>query len=507
MLRTGRTLVKVGQQPCGATVPLSGQKGFRSPRIVLLPRLFATFARVTERFPFAFCLILLLALSVASCGPMPATNPTPLFPQPTVTPTPTVPPKPTTPWPQDLSQLDRVAAFDELVRLVSEYYPYTCLGYKDVDIQASGDPLRAELVADPSAETFERVVRDFMAALQDGHASLAWTPAAAEHYTMPPLLGVAEVEGKAIVTRVMDPSLEEVGLVAGVEIMAVNGLPVSEALQRVPHFLTACGTEYCRAWKSYHFLLSGEARSTVDITFIDLEGAERQITAQRASGLEALIRTSRRSASARRLEDDVGYIYLPHFHNDNPPPDAFFESRLREMRDFPFLVIDVRGNGGGSEVYSQAINGLLFDQRVEYGRYESCIPEEQIDLFVEPGPWYYEGQVYILIDGGCFSTCADFLQPHWQTGRSILIGRTAQRGGGNPGRGTVNLPDSLEARFPLLLFLDPDGDERELIEPNIYVPLRIEDIRQGVDRDLGTALELIAEQRQEVSSHLERGTE
>jgi C-terminal processing protease CtpA/Prc len=419
---------------------------------------------------FAFCLILLLALALAGCGPMPTTSLTPLPLQPTATPMPTVVPTPVDSWPQDLSPLDRVAAFDELVRLVSEYYPYTCLGYKDIDIH-----------------------------LQDGHASLAWTPAAAERYTMPPLFQVAEVEGKAIVSQVMDPALEEMGLAAGVEIIAVDGLPVGEALERVPPFLTACGTEYCRTWKSYHFLLSGEAQGTVDITFIDLEGAEREITAQRASGLEALIRTSRRSASARRLEDDVGYIYLPHFHNDNPPPDAFFESRLREMRDFPFLIIDVRGNGGGSEVYSQAINGLLFDQRLEYGRYESCIPEEQMDLFVEPGPWYYEGQVYILIDGSCFSTCADFLQPHWQTGRSILIGRTAQRGGGNPSRGTVKLPDRLEARVPLSFFLDRDGDERELIEPNIYVSLRIEDIRQGVDRDLETAHELIAEQRQEVS--------
>ena len=450
---------------------------------------------------FAFCLILLLALCVASCGPTPESPSLP--PRPTATPTPTVAPTPVDSWPQDLSQLDRVAAFDELVRLVSEYYPYTCLGYKDIDIQASGDQLKAELVADPSAETFERVVRDFMAALQDGHASLAWTPAAAERYTMPPLFQVAEVEGEAIVTQVMDPSLEEMGLAAGVEIMVVDGLRVSETLERVPHFLTACDTEYCRTWKSYHFLLSGEAQSTVDITFIDLEGVERQITAQRAFGLEALIRTSRRSASARRLEDDVGYIYLPHFHNDNPPPDAFFESRLREMRDLPFLIIDVRGNGGGSEVHSQAINDLLFDQRVDYGRYESCIPEEQMDLFVEPGPWYYEGQVYVLIDGGCFSTCAHFLQPHWQTGRSILIGRTAQRGGGNPSRGIVQLPDGLEARVPLSLFLDLDGDERELIEPNIYVPLLVEDIRQGVDRDLETALELIAEQRQEVSDHIE----
>jgi C-terminal processing protease CtpA/Prc len=442
-------------------------------------------------------LILLLVLSAAGCGPTPET--TPLPPRPTATPTPTVPPTPMDPWPQDLSQLDRVAAFDELVRLVSEYYPYACLGYKDVDIQTSGDQLRAELVADPSAETFERVVRDFMATLQDGHASLAWTPAAAERYTMPPLLEVAEVEGKAIVSRVLDPSLEEMGLAAGVEITAVDGLPVSEALARVPHFLIACGTEYCRTWKSYHFLLSGEASSTLGISFIDLEGVERQVTAQRASGLEDLIRASRRSASARRLEDDVGYIYLPHFHNDDPPPDAFFESRLQEMRDLPFLIIDVRGNGGGSEVYSQAINGFLFDQRVKYGRYESCILQEQMDLFIEPGPWYYEGQVYILIDGGCFSTCADFLQPHWQTGRSILVGRTAQRGGGNPSRGIVSLPDGLEARIPLSLFLEADGDERELIEPNIYVPLCIEDIRQGVDRDLETALELIAEQRQEGS--------
>jgi C-terminal processing protease CtpA/Prc len=454
----------------------------------------------------AFCLILLLALSLVGCSPTPEPTLRPF--QPMATPTPTVLPTPTDPWPRDLSQLDQVAAFDELVRLASAYYPYTCLGYKDiVDIQASGDQLRAELVADPSAETFERVVRDFMAALQDGHASLAWTSAAAERYAMPPLLEVAEVEGKAVVSRVMDLSLEGMGLVAGVEIIAVDGLPVSEALERVPHFLNACGTEYCRTWKSYRFLLSGEAQSTVDIAFIDLEGAERQVSAQRASGLEALIRTSRRSASARRLEDDVGYIYLPHFHNDNPPPDAFFESRLREMRDLPFLIIDVRGNGGGSEVYSQAVNGFLFDQRVEYGRYESCIPEEQMDLFVEPGPWYYEGQVYILIDEGCFSTCAHFLQPHWQTGRSILIGRTAQRGGGNPSRGTVELPDGLEARVPLSLFLDLDGDERELIEPNIYVPLRLEDIRQGVDRDLETALEFVAEQRQESSAHIEYGAE
>jgi len=452
-------------------------------------RTLAKVAQIIARV--SFCLILLLTL--AGCAPTPESSPP--LPWSTATPTPTLMPAPVDSWPQDLSLLDRVAAFDKLVRLISDYYAYTCLGYKDVDIRASGDRWRAELVADPSVETFERVVRDLMAALEDGHAGLAWTPAAAGRYTMPPPLEVTEVEGKAVVTRVMDPSLEGLGLAAGVEITAVDGLPVSEALTRVPPFLTACGTGYCRTWKAYHFLLSGEAGSTVDITFIDREGVERQVTARRASDLEELIRASRRPASARLLEDDVGYICLPHFHNDSPPPDAFFESRLWEMRDLPFLIIDVRGNGGGSEVYTRAINGFLFDQRVEYGRYESCIPEERMDLFVKPGSWYYEGQVYILIDAGCFSTCADFLQPHWQTGRSVLVGRTAQRGGGNPGRGTVRLPDGLEARVPLSLFLDPDGAERELIEPNIYVPLRLEDIRQGVDRDLETALELIAEQR------------
>lgn len=455
-----------------------------------------TLAKVVQTFAgVSFCLS--LALTLAGCAPVPESSPP--FPWPTATPTPTLMPTPVDSWPQDLSPLDRVAAFDELVRLIAEDYASICLGYTDLDIRASGAPLRAELTADPSSETFERVVRDLMAALKDGHAGLAWTPAAAERYTMPPPLEVAEVEGKAVVIKVMDPALEEMGLAAGVEVTAVDGLPVSEALGRVPPFLTACGTEYCRTWKAYHFLLSGEAGSTVDITFMDREGVERQVTARRASGLEELIRASMSLASARRLEDDVGYIYLPHFHNDNPPPDAFFESRLWEMRDLPFLIIDVRGNGGGSETYTRAINGFLFDQRVEYGRYESCIPEERMDLFVEPGPWHYEGRVYILIDAGCFSTCADFLQPHWQTGRSMLIGRTAQRGGGNPGRGIVRLPDDLEARVPLSLFLDPDGDERELIEPNIYVPLRLEDIRQGVDRDLETALELIAEQRQEVS--------
>ena len=116
-----------------------------------------------------------------------------------------------------------------------------------------------------------------------------------------------------------------------------------------------------------------------------------------------------------------------------------------------------------------------------------------------PGKYPFLGNVFILTDGGTFSTAADFCAVTHHLNRATFIGEETGGGyyGNNSGMQTMgSLPNSkLKIRLPMSSYWNAvpgyDGKRRGTI-PKHIVETRMVDLLLGVDAPLETALKLAA---------------
>jgi hypothetical protein len=130
---------------------------------------------------------------------------------------------------------------------------------------------------DEPCAPYLHVLRDMFAELKNGH-----TEVLVPEELGSPTVDVDLVEGKAVVTRVEHGSdAEAAGLAAGVEILDVDGIPVAQALHRIPEWRIAFTSSQTRTMAAYHALLEGPSGSSVKIRFVDRGNEPRTITLAR----------------------------------------------------------------------------------------------------------------------------------------------------------------------------------------------------------------------------------
>jgi len=201
------------------------------------------------------------------------------------------------------------------------------------------------------------------------------------------------------------------------------------------------------------------------------------------------------------------------------------------------LILDLRGNGGGEDELGKLLFSYLVDTPFKY--YDDLIingmnfsfskyTDNHADLSVpagvaerradgrvhvighpnlglqQPSKPTFTGPVYILIDGGCFLTTAEFLTEVHSHHRAIFIGEESAGGYYGNTSGSVvriTLPNTkLGVFIPLMTYYMSVGDKREHeaargIIPDIPVKYTIADLEAGVDRDFGLALDLARKSR------------
>ena len=103
----------------------------------------------------------------------------------------------------------------------------------------------------------------------------------------------------------------------------------------------------------------------------------------------------------------------------------------------------------------------------------------------------YDGPLYLLVDGGCFSACEDLLIVFKDNHRAVLVGeRTAGSSGQPYGR---DLGDGMGLGLSTKRMYAPDGGAFEGvgIAPDVEVHATVEDLRSGRDPVLARVRALI----------------
>jgi C-terminal processing protease CtpA/Prc len=235
---------------------------------------------------------------------------------------------------------ERLRVFDQVWRTVSESYHDE--RFNGVDWRAQRQIFRplAEM-ATTRAELYS-VLRRMLGTLGDAHTRVYAPEESFDRYQPSGIsvgLLVRPIEGRPTVTWVdPDSAAAEAGLRPGYRILAVDGEPARQLLERIRRDIGASSTPLALELQSYERLLqSGNGRS-VTIEFADENERTQSITLQRR------LVEHRRRAIPRLLPHRIGYIELTGFGQE---VEQQFEQAMEELQDTRGLILDLRNNGGG----------------------------------------------------------------------------------------------------------------------------------------------------------------
>ena len=208
------------------------------------------------------------------------------------------------------------------------------------------------------------------------------------------------------------------------------------------------------------------------------------------------------------LIDSIGYIYYESFEDDFSESVldyliTQYSSRIENNKDTVFvkgLIIDVRNNGGGSLDNARTMVSRFAEEKtlVHYWQYKNGPGHDdftdRIPKYIEPGgEFQYQGPVIILTNRSCFSATNFFVQMMKEVmprGRLRVVGDQTGGGGGLP----LNreLSNGWIYRFSSTVTTTPAGENIEFgIKPDVEVDMDPDDMAEGKDTMLETALQII----------------
>jgi carboxyl-terminal processing protease len=342
---------------------------------------------------------------------------------------------------------------------------------------------------------FSLATQEFVASLGNSHTYFA-DRALYEHAGPSHGYTVRYLEGDWVVIRSRRPELS-----AGDVIVSVDEEPIDVFFDRNRRYLNTSTERYARRrlffWNQRHLWPEAYTLGLADGRSVPIDGPAPQ-----SSPLRPVV-------DGRWLEPDrVAYIRVGSW-NDQEYQERAMEL-LEEFRSAEALIVDVRGNGGGSTPVP-FISGLMdrpwrwyaeatpmrlavFANMAEQGRdgySDFRRPMMSWPASVEEPDSLFTGRLAILVDAGCHSACEDFTMPFKDNGRAVLVGEATAGSSGQPYY--EDLGDGMRLAVGTKREFFPDGSRFEGvgIAPDLVVLPTAAEIRGGRDPELKRALEAL----------------
>lgn len=286
-------------------------------------------------------------------------------------------------------------------------------------------------------------------------------------------LTLRDIDGQIVITRVRPGSpAEEAGLRPGFGIARVDDIAVMSSRDAEERL--------------------GRDTQTHRVIVTDEDGIMRAVAlANRLppADMLALVRLTRRTRwyallDSTRLVDGIGYI---EFTNFVAPLKTRLLEAVASMHDAPGLIIDLRGNAGGSDEVGLALAGRLLGQETQLAIVRTRTGDDY-HFKTKRQHHPYLRPVVMLLDEQSGSESEQVAVALQERGRVVVIGKRSH-GAGMAGVGK-ELPTGAILIYPAGQSRTPKGVviEGRGVIPNIEVSLTREELLKGRDAQLETAI-------------------
>ncbi len=409
-----------------------------------------------------------------------------------------------TPYTDNLSIEEKIAGLSMIWSRAREDFVYFDQ-VPDLDWDAAYREAIPRVIATDSTRDYYRELQRFVAQLRDGHSNAYPPEELFDAMTSRPPLSCERIEGTVIVREVRSDALRALGVEEGMRIVAIDGSPVDDYIDReVRPFVSSSTPQNEEVRCATYFLLSGAADTPVSLELESASG-ERKTVAVARSGYDDI--EPRDKNAFRELDGGFTYLALDHFES-NETLQAFLAAKPK-IDASNGLVLDLRRNGGGNTSVGYAILAHLVDEpylgsRTSHRMRDSLATVRTggtIEWITTPAKSYppaanpYVGPVAVLISPITFSAAEGFVVAFDAADRGVLVGRTT---GGSTGQPMMfPLPGGGRARVCVKRDLYPDGRAwvGHGIDPDIEAVPTIASVRAGRDVELEAAVAWLRDQR------------
>jgi carboxyl-terminal processing protease len=396
-----------------------------------------------------------------------------------------------------LSAEQRERAFDFVWSTIDErYYDPKLNG---VNWQAVSGKYRARALNAPDDETFWEELDRMTGELRDSHTRVE-SPRRVEsrknNEGVTLGLSLSVIDNQLVVTGVNGSSdAWWAGVRPGMSVATIDGVPAIEAYRKLYAETRDSSSPRARHLSAVGRFNRGAPDSKVAMGFKRSDGSDLSATLKRTRI------ASPPMAQSRRLPSGMGYV---RFSNFFPSLTSTVVNGFRENKDAPGLIIDLRGNGGGSLNMTRDLVSYLFKNKTPLTKQITrdgkpisvgwgLVDIIKMEYDTSPQPDAYTGPVVVLVNEGSGSGSEYFASTLQALGRAKVVGQTTC--GCLLGfLGYAPIPGGGELAYSEVGFITPNGRriEGDGVVPDLIVPITQADLLIYRDRALEVAEAMLA---------------
>ena len=390
----------------------------------------------------------------------------------------------------------RERAFDFVWNTINQHYHDA--SFNGVDWRAVGVRYSPMALASSNDEAFWDLLDRMTGELKDAHTRVdSPTRVELRNRDESVTLGFSFVplEGRLAVTGVHPESdAWWAGVRPGMTLAAIAGEPALRAYDKLMADTRLDSTDRSRHMRAVRRLVWGADGSSVEFTFDRGDGTRFSTTLTRNR------LSTRPGASHRILPSGFGYLRLTQWTLGLTGSTL---EGLAALKSTPGIVIDLRGNPGGSVHAVNSLLGRFFTTRTDLGRsttrtgrpvamFFGTVEIMKLKSELAGSKDAYTGPVVVLVNAGSASGSELFAGAMQAAGRAVIVGEPSC--GCLLGfLGYTRVPGGGELAYSEVGFLLSNGKriEGEGVIPDHLVARTFADLRENRDRALETAQELL----------------